>query len=60
MADAGAKQWTLGYNYNIDKQFKVYAFYTAVDNDTNGNYGFKTNTAGVDNKSFAVGARYNF
>jgi predicted porin len=59
-ADAGAKQWTLAYNYNIDKQFKVYAFYTAVDNETNGNYGFKTNTAGVDNKSFAVGARYNF
>jgi len=58
--DAGAKQWTLGYNYNIDKQFKVYAFYTVVDNETNGNYGFKTNTAGVDNKSLAVGARYNF
>lgn len=60
MADAGAKQYTLGYNYNISKEVKVYAFYTAVDNDTNGNYGFKTNTAGVDNKSLAVGARYNF
>ena len=60
MTDAGAKQWTLAYNYNIDKQFKVYAFYTVVDNETNGNYGFKTSTAGVDNKSFAVGARYNF
>lgn len=59
-ADSGAKQWTLGYNYNIDKQFKVYAFYTVVDNETNGNYGFKTNVAGVDNQSLAVGARYNF
>jgi len=59
-ADAGAKQYTLGYNYNITKEFKVYAFYTAVDNDTNGNYGFRTNTAGVDNKSLAAGARYNF
>jgi predicted porin len=58
--DAGAKQWTVAYNYNIDKQFKVYAFYTAVDNETFGNYGFKTATDGVDNKSFAVGARYNF
>lgn len=60
MADAGAKQYTLAYNYNITKEFKVYAFYTVVDNETNGNYGFKTNSAGVDNSSFAVGARYNF
>jgi predicted porin len=59
-ADAGAKQYTLAYNYNISKEVKVYAFYTAVDNEANGNYGFKTNLAGVDNKSFAVGARYNF
>lgn len=60
MADAGAKQYTLAYNYNITKEVKVYAFYTAVDNETNGTYGFRTNTAGVDNKSLAVGARYNF
>jgi predicted porin len=59
-SDAGAMQRTLAYNYNITKEFKVYAFYTVVDNDTNGNYGFKTNLAGVDNKSLAVGARYNF
>lgn len=59
-ADAGAKQYTLGYNYNITKEWKVYGFYTVVDNETNGNYGFKTNTAGVDNKSLALGARYNF
>ena len=31
--DSGAKQYTLGYNYNITKLTKVYAFYTAVDND---------------------------
>jgi predicted porin len=58
--DDGAKQWTLGYNYNITSQVKVYGFYTVVDNDMNGNYGFRTAIAGVDNKSFAVGARYNF
>ena len=59
-SDDGAKQWTVAYNYNLTKEFKVYAFYTAVDNDTNGNYGFRTNLNGVDNKSLAFGARYNF
>ena len=44
----------------LTKEFKLYTFYTMVDNDTNGNYGFRTNTPGLDNKSFAVGARYNF
>jgi predicted porin len=58
--DDGAKQWTVGYNYNLTKEFKLYTFYTVVDNEQNGNYGFKTNTPGLDNKSFAVGARYNF
>jgi predicted porin len=60
LSDDGATQLTFGYNYNITSQVKVYGFYTVVDNDTNGNYGFRTSTAGVDNKSFAVGARYNF
>ena len=36
--DTGAQQWTLGYNYNITKTTKVYAFYTMVDNDNNGNF----------------------
>src|SRR6266403_4502170 len=35
----GAKQWTLGYNYNITKETKIYGFYTRVDNETNGSYG---------------------
>ena len=59
-SDDGAMQWTVAYNYNLTKEFKLYTFYTMVDNDTNGNYGFRTNTPGLDNKSFAVGARYNF
>ena len=43
---AGAQQWTIGYNYNITKQTKVYAFYTTVDNDSGGNFvmGGATNT----------------
>ena len=60
LSDDGARQWTLGYNYNITKETKVYGFYTTVDNDTNGNYGFATNAAGVDNRSIAIGVRHNF
>jgi predicted porin len=58
--DSGAKEWIVGYNYNLSKRAKVYAFYVKVDNDRNGAYGFLTNTPGVDNSSFAVGMRLNF
>jgi predicted porin len=64
--DAGAKQWTLGYNYNITKQTKVYAFYTTVENDGNGNFvmGGSTNTfvavTGASYSSIAIGVRHNF
>jgi predicted porin len=60
LSDDGATQLTLGYNYNITKETKVYGFYTAVSNDNNGNYGFRTNIPGVDNSSLAVGVRHNF
>jgi predicted porin len=60
LSDDGARQWTLAYNYNITKETKVYAFYTTVDNDTNGNYGFATASPGADNRSIAVGVRHNF
>jgi predicted porin len=62
----GAKQWTLGYNYNITKETKIYGFYTKVDNDTNGTYGagnFSTvlvPVPGLDISSIAVGVRHNF
>jgi predicted porin len=62
----GAKQWTLGYNYNITKTTKVYAFYTTVDNDPAGDFvmGGSTNTItqvnGAQYSSIAVGFRHNF
>jgi predicted porin len=64
----GAKQWTLGYNYNITKETKIYGFYTRVDNDTNGTYGagnFNANVPitqvpGLDISSIAIGVRHNF
>lgn len=49
---AGAKQYTLGYNYNLSKRTKVYGFYTAVDQNL-------PNSAG-DFNSLAVGIRHNF
>jgi len=64
--DTGAKQYTLGYNFNITKQTKVYAFYTAVDNDDNGNFfmGGSTSTItavrGAKYSSIAIGLRHNF
>ena len=64
--DRGAQQWTLGYNYNITKTTKVYAFYTMVDNDNGGNFvmGGSTSTVlpatGAQYSSIAVGFRHNF
>ena len=61
--DDGAKQYTLAYNYNITKETKVYVFYTTVDNDTAGTYGFRQSTpatAGADQTSLALGFRHNF
>lgn len=46
----GANQMTLGYNYNLSKRTKVYAFYTRLDTDF----------AGADFNSLAVGIRHNF
>jgi predicted porin len=66
--DRGAQQWTIGYNYNITKTTKVYAFYTVVDNDNNGTFlmGGSTSTlplaspAGAQYSSIAIGFRHNF
>jgi predicted porin len=41
-SDAGANQWTVGYNYNLSKRTKVFCLLTKVDNEANGNYGFLT------------------
>lgn len=49
----GAKQYTLGYNYNLSKRTKVYGFYTKTD--YNG-----TGSATRDFNSLAVGVRHNF
>lgn len=53
-----AKQFTLGYNYNLSKRTKVYGFYTKVDNKANASYA--TGVAGEDFQSIALGVRHNF
>ena len=48
----GAKQYTLGYNYNLSKRTKVYGFYTAIESNAPKNMG--------DFDSIAAGIRHNF
>jgi len=59
LADTDATQWTIGYNYNLSKRTKVYAFYTKVDNSANIDYAV-TSGPGNDFSSIAVGLRHNF
>jgi len=56
--DSDANQWTLGYNYNLSRRTKVYAYYTKVDNKEGATYA--TGAAGVDFQSLALGLRHNF
>lgn len=58
VADSGASQYTLGYNYNLSKRTKVYGYYTHVNNQAIG--GYQTGDSGVDFSSLAVGVRHNF
>jgi len=53
VANTGAQQATLGYNYNLDKATKIYGFVTKVNQDSAASYG-------GDFKSVALGLRYNF
>ena len=48
----------LGYNYNLSKRTKVYAFYTQVDNKDNAAYA--VSVAGTKFSSLAAGVRHNF
>jgi predicted porin len=56
--DTNATQFTLGYNYNLSKRTKLFAFYTQVDNKDNAIY-YVTN-AGDKFSSLAAGVRHNF
>lgn len=69
VSDSDALQYTLGYNYNLSKRTKVYAFYFAVDNKsgtgTSGApiYGGTVNVPALSNETFSsvgLGLRHNF
>lgn len=73
VANTGASQFTLGFNHNLDKQTKIYTFYTQVKNQSAAVYNPgrvflapKITTeqagqeAGQDISSIGVGLRYNF
>lgn len=64
VANTGADQFTLGYNFNLDKQTKLYALYTQVHNKSAAAYSsdrfFAAPSAGQDVSSYGVGIRYNF
>ncbi|MBI3154626.1 MAG: porin [Burkholderiales bacterium] len=53
VSDSSATQYTLGFNHNLSKRSKVYAFYTKIDDSAAGVYG-------GDFNSIAVGLRHNF
>jgi predicted porin len=63
IADSGAHQLMLGYNYNLSLRTKVYALYTKLDNQANVRYGygFKNGVAfGQDASTWGVGLRHAF
>jgi predicted porin len=53
VASSSANQVTLGFNHNLSKRSKVYAYYTKIDDSAAGVYG-------GDFSSIAVGLRHNF
>ena len=58
VADTDAKQFTVGYNYNLSKRTKAYTYYTKVDNKAASAY--QSGAADADFSSLAVGVRHNF
>jgi predicted porin len=54
-----AKQFTLGYNYNLSKRTRVYAFYTALSGDGREAYSTSVGPVGFKN-ALAMGVRHNF
>ena len=58
-AATGATQATVRYGYNMTKRTELFAAYTALKNDTNGQYGFSSGTTFGTNKvstQTAIGA----
>jgi len=64
-ANSGAKQWTLGYSYDLSKRTSLGVNYTKIDNEAAATYNFanlKNNAAaiGQDSSQFYAGVRHAF
>jgi predicted porin len=64
-ANSGAKQWTLGYSYDLSKRTSVGVNYTKVDNESAASYRFGNSkganpAAGQDVSQFYAGVRHAF
>ncbi len=55
--DSDAIQYTLGYNYNLSKRTKVYAFYYSIDNNK---FAYGPGLADQTFSSIGLGIRHNF
>lgn len=65
VANSGAKQWTLGYSYDLSKRTSVGVNYTKVDNESGANYQLSNSkganpAAGQDVSQFYAGVRHAF
>ncbi|MEW6118461.1 MAG: porin [Pseudomonadota bacterium] len=67
--DSGAKQYTIGADYNLSKRTTVYGFYAKIKNDSNAQFDLgraqgvsdSTNTSGGDDPStFTLGVKHVF
>jgi predicted porin len=64
LADQGAKQYSLGYYHALSKRTILGAYYTKVDNDSNGRYNYHSFNSSVlpgdSAGTFALHAAHNF
>ena len=62
LSNSSARQYTLGYNYNLSKRTKVYGYYTKVDASEGTVAGRRVTITpyASDFSSLAVGVRHNF
>ena len=62
LSNSSARQYTLGYNYNLSKRTKVYGYYTKIDASEGTVAGRRVTITpyAQDFSSLAVGVRHNF
>lgn len=59
VADRDAKQWALGYTYDLSKRTNLYTSYARVNNDSASSIGGAA-AAGLNPSTFNVGMRHKF